>query len=732
MTTRLLLATVAASAALGTAAADQKIDLKTKSAQMSFDIKDAGQLYRCYFGRKLANQDDARLNCATSTLAYPTLWDANGRWANASGEFDISITQPDGRMSLDLVLDSHKVSKPAPGQEMVVFELKDTHYPVKVRLSVLAHEDSDVFEQWVEITNEGKDAITIDEAASGHLQVKGNRYFVSTFSGTWGGESFISEEEVKQGNVLERSSHAGTRTAQEGTPGFILSLDGPAQEDTGDVYMGALAWSGNYDLRFKHSPYHHMFASFGVNLRQAPYRLEAGKTLTLPHWVVTFSDKGKGEATRQLHRWARSTGIQDGGQERSTLLNSWEGAYFNFDEPLLHKMMERASDMGVELFVLDDGWFANKYPRNSDNAGLGDWDVNKKKLPNGVGGLVKAAQERKIKFGIWVEPEMVNPKSELFEKHPEWVIQLPHRQMRQERNQLGLDLANPAVQDYVIKCMDDLLSGNPDIAYVKWDCNRTVWDPGSPYLSDANQKNLHVDYVNGYYRIMDELVKRHPDVAFQACASGGGRADYGAMKYHHEFWVSDNTDPYERVFMQWGVGHLFPAMAMASHVTESPSHQTGRVTPLKFRFDVASSARLGFELQPQKLNEEEVEFSKKALAEYKRIRPVVQMGDLYRLRSPYESKEASLMYVKEDGDKQHAVVFAYLLDRLNADSTSPVKLKGLKADKRYKVTELNVDKSGNRTSLGGREVGGDYLMNNGISFNWRKELQSCVVELQEI
>lgn len=731
MTTRLLLATVAASLSMGSAMAEI-IDLKTKSSQMSFDCKKEGKLNRIYYGKKLAHSEDALLSSQTSTPAYPSLHDANGSWALATNEFDISITQPDGKVSLDLVLDSHKVSKPSEGQELAVFELKDTHYPVKVRLSVLAHEDSNVFEQWVEIINDGNEAINIDQANSGHLAAKANSYFVTTFSGAWGGESLMSEEDVKRGNMLIRASHGGTRTAQEGTPGFVLSLNGPAQENSGDVYMGALAWSGNYDLRFKHAQSNRMYASFGVNMQHSPYRLEAGKTLTLPHWVVTFSNEGKGEASRQLHRWARSGGLRGGDQERLTLLNSWEGAYFSFDEPLLHKMMERASDMGVELFVLDDGWFANKYPRNSDKAGLGDWDVNKTKLPNGLPGLVKAAEERKIKFGIWVEPEMVNPKSELFEKHPEWAIQLPHRDLRVERSQLGLDLTNPEVQDYIIEAMDKLLTQNPDIVYIKWDCNRSVWDPGSNYLSDKNQKNLYIDYVNGYYRIMDALMKKHPKVVFQACASGGGRADYGAMKYHHEFWVSDNTDPYERIFMQWGVGHLFPAISMASHVTASPSHQTGRVTDLKFRFDVAMSARLGFELQPQKLSDEEVEFSKKALVEYKRIRPIVQFGDLYRLRSPYGNKDSSLMYVHEQGGKQHAVVFAYSLDRLMTDTTPPVKLNGLKADKRYKVTEINVDKNGTRTPLHDKEVGGDYLMENGIQFNWRKDLQSCLVELQEI
>lgn len=709
----------------------EPIDLTTDSAQMSFTVDGSGKVTRSYYGNKLTNPRDAEKQSNSASLAYPSVWDTKMK------EAAVSITQGDGNVSLDLVYDSHQVTEPEAGQKLLVLSLKDTHYPVKIKLSVLAHQDSNVYEQWAEIINEGNEAISVDQAASGHLQLDASRYFVTTFHGTWAGESYMYEEEVKKGNVVESSSFSGTRTAQEGTPGFVISLDGAAQEDAGDVYMGALAWSGNYRLRYKHNTNNYgsggtLFASFGADMLQSPYRLDAGKSLTLPRWIVTYSNEGKGKASRQLHQWARTSGIKAGKEERLTLLNSWEGAYFSFTEELLHGMMERASGMGVELFVLDDGWFANKYPRNNSNAGLGDWDVNIKKLPNGIAGLVNAARERNIKFGIWVEPEMVNAKSELFENHPEWVIQLPHRPNREERTQLVLDLANPAVQDYIITCMDKLLAENPDIVYVKWDCNRAVSNPGSPYLDKDHQKNLFVDYVNGYYRILKTLTDKYPKVVFQDCGSGGGRADYGAMKYHHEFWVSDNTDPYERVYMQWSVGHLFPAISMASHVTASPSHQTGRETPLKFRFDVAMSARLGFELQPQKLSEEEVEYSKKALEEYKRIRPVVQLGDLYRLRSPYESKDASLMYVNNDGGKQRAVVFAYLLDKVYNDSIAPVKLKGLKRDKSYKVTELNLDKTGERTGINGQTVGGDYLMDHGIKLRLRKPLQSAAIELTEV
>lgn len=727
----LLFSALLAGVSLGGGLSAESLDLMTRDVQISFNAEKGKKLMRTYFGSRLKAPGDARFASRTASPALPVLADSTARWENATGELAAAVTQADGHKSLELVYDSHEVLRPEPGRELVVFHLKDTRYPVKFRLYVQADEESNVFEQWVEILNEGTGAVTVDLAESGHLLVKADRYFVTTFRGTWGGESLMNEEEVRRGNTLSVGSDTGTRTAQEGTPGFVLSLGGPAREDEGAVYMGALAWSGNYKLNFKHSPYGNLFASFGVDMSFAPYRLEGGKSLTLPRCILTFSDRGKGEASRQMHRWARRGGVRGGDRERMTLLNSWEGAYFKFDEPLLHGMMERASGMGVELFVLDDGWFANKYPRNADNAGLGDWTVNEKKLPNGLSGLVKAAEERKIKFGLWVEPEMVNPKSELYEKHPDWVIGLPGREPRLERSQLVLDLTNPAVCEYLLESMDRILTENPGICYVKWDCNRKISDPGSPFLPATARNNLFVDYVNGYYGILEALTKKHPGVVFQACASGGGRADYGAMKYHHEFWVSDNTDPYERVYMQWGIGHLFPALSMASHVTASPNHQTGRETPLKFRFDVAMSARLGFELNPQNMSQKDVDFSQKALAEYKRIRPVVQMGDLYRLKSPYENRDASLMYVLNRDGKRRAVVFAYLMDKRLADVPAPIRLKGLDASRRYKVTELNRDDSGNRTSLDGQIVGGDSLMKNGIEVSWRKAPQSLVLELEE-
>ncbi len=706
----------------------------TKDSQMTFDVVD-NKVRRIYYGSRLTRPDDVlAVGSSSSTLFYPTRMDAMGPWENATGEWDISITQGDGTNSLDLVYDSCLRARPHPGVELVAIVLRDTYYPIRVSLYVLAHDESNVFEQWVKIENLGSKHVTIDYGATCHLQVQASRYYVTSFRGTWGGESLLREEEVQQGNCLTLRSDVGVRTAQEGTPGFVLALDHPAQEETGEVYLGALAWSGNYIMNFQHSAYGKMFASWGVDMQEAPYRLGPGQILVLPRAILTHSMHGKGEASRQMHRWARRCGIRDGHQERMTLLNSWEGAYFTYDESLLQTMMERAAGLGVELFVLDDGWFAKKYPRDNAQAGLGDWVVNASKLPNGFETLIQRGREKNIQFGLWVELEMVNPKSELYENHPDWVIQLPHRDQRVERNQLILDLSNPEVQQYVIDCMDRLLSANPGIVYIKWDCNRKIADPGSLFLSSQCQKNLFIDYINGYYKTLEAITCRYPHVVFQACASGGGRADYGAMAFHHEFWTSDNTDPYERVFMQWGIGHIFPAIAIASHVTVSPNRQTGRQTSLKFRFDVASTGRLGFELRPQDMTPKETEFAKLALETYKSIRPVVQFGDLYRLRSPYATGEAALMYVwtSTDNGKQRAVVFACMLQKLLATRAAPVQLRGLHPGKRYYIRELNVDESGNRINLSGVEVGGDFLMNHGIPFQFSQAIQSALVEITEV
>jgi alpha-galactosidase len=299
-----------------------------------------------------------------------------------------------------------------------------------------------------------------------------------------------------------------------------------------------------------------------------------------------------------------------------------------------------------------------------------------------------------------------------------------------------LDLSNPEVREFIFGMLDELLATHPGISYVKWDCNRSISDPGSNFLPAGRQEHLWIDYVRGYYQVLERITQKHPRVTFQACGSGGGRCDYGAMRHHHEFWTSDNTDARERILMQWSINHIYPAIASAAHVTESPNHYTGRTTPIKYRFDVAMTGRLGFELRPERIPPEELEYSKRALASYKRIRRVVQFGDLYRLVSPFETNLASLMYVlREDGAPLRSVFFAFTTSKLYVDPHGPVRLRGLDPDARYRLTELNLeDPQKPLTAVHGKTLGGDTLATRGLSIPWQKgrgDCQSVAILIEE-
>ena len=377
--------------------------------------------------------------------------------------------------------------------------------------------------------------------------------------------------------------------------------------------------------------------------------------------------------------------MKDGKGSRLTLLNNWENTGFNFNQEILTELMKEAKHLGVDMFLLDDGWFANKYPRKNDHAGLGDWDVNHNKLPGGIPALVKAAKDADVKFGIWIEPEMVSPKSELAEKHPEWIVKSGKRDIIPMRNQWLLDLSNPEVQDFVVKTFDEVIALSPDISYIKWDANRHVDNFGSEYLSKENQTHFWIDYTKGLYSVYERIRAKHPDVLIQLCSSGGGRLDFGALKYHDEFWASDNTNSLDRIFIQYSTNLFFPAKATAAHVSTTPNHQTGMMAPLKFRFDVAMTCRLGMELQPKDLTGDELPFAEQAIKNYKRIRPIVQFGDLYRLKSPYDGTGwASHMYISKD--KKESVFFAYSLKYHGRTTFFETRLKGLDPAKMYKIT----------------------------------------------
>jgi alpha-galactosidase len=597
-----------------------------------------------------------------------------------------------------------------------------------VKLCFKAYKNENVIEQWSEISHTEKKDVTLYNFASSHLGFSNPSYYLTEFYGNWAEEMKMTEVKLSRGlKVLD--SKLGVRATQYSHPCFLLSLNDKMKENSGDVIGGTLAWSGSWNLTFDVDNTESLHIISGINSYASQYTLKPKTVFKTPSFLYTFSSNGSGNISRNFHKWAKQYGIYKGDRARTTLLNNWEATYFNFNEEVLTGIIKDAADMGFELFLLDDGWFGQKYPRDNDNAGLGDWMVNKKKLPNGLGYLVNEAAKNKIKFGIWLEPEMVNPKSELYEKHPDWVITQPNRPLDLQRNQLILDLSNPKVQDYVYSVIDNTLTQSPGIAYIKWDCNRFITNSGSSYEGPARQSHLWIDYVNGLYDVMKRVRAKYPDISLMLCSGGGGRIEYGSLPYFDEFWISDNTDALDRIFIQWGATYFFPAMALASHVSVVPNHITGRTTPLKFRFDVAMAAKLGMDLQPKDMSAEDKEFSKKAIQEYYKIRGVVQFGDLYRLLSPYEGARTALMYVS--GNKDEAVVFSYLLKKTISGNTQPLILQGLDPKKTYTLTEVNKDPKSYSwfSPLEGKSYTGEYLMKYGIRFTLYNEYDSKVIKL---
>lgn len=718
---KLVLFLVALTLSLPSQAGDL-ITVRTQTSELVYKVADNKKLHQCYFGESLKSNDLEGI-LQSDADAFP------GFGTSYVNEPALRVVHADGNTSTELIYVGHTQQKLSDEITLTVIETKDIYFPLKVKLYFKAYTQQNVIEQWTEISHEEKKAIVLYDYASSHLSFSEPSYYLTQFFGNWADEMNMSEVPLTRGQkVLD--SKLGVRSNQFAHACFLLSLNGPAQENTGKVIGGTLAWPGSWKITFDVDQLNNLHVISGINSFASHYKLAPGTVFKTPSMLYSYSDNGTGEVTRNFHSWAKKYGVYKGERTRPTLLNNWEATYFDFNEEVLKGIIHDASEMGFELFLLDDGWFGDKYPRNNDKAGLGDWMVNRKKLPNGIGQLVKEADNNRIKFGIWLEPEMVNPESELYKKHPDWVIGQPNRPLDLSRNQLILDLSNPKVREFVYNVIDQTLTENPGISYIKWDCNRFVTNSGSYYLSPENQSHLAIEYVRGLYSVLDKVRAKYKEVSMMVCSGGGGRIDYSTMPYFDEFWISDNTDALDRIFIQWGTTYFFPAMALASHVSVTPNHITGRSVPLKFRFDVAMAAKLGMDLQPKDMSPAEKEFSKKAIKEYYSIRDIVQFGDLYRILSPYQNERTAMMYVNQAKDK--AVVFSYLLKKSINGNTQPLILNGLDPDKKYQVKEINKDNSTYSwvTPLEGKVFSGDFLMKYGLRFTMYNEYDSKIIELK--
>ena len=715
----LLLATVAAMPMLA-----KDILVNTPNTTLLLKAEEGKPLHVSYYGERISSVSQVYDAFSLWEEAYPAFG------AGCQEITALDVKHADGNMSTELVYQSDAQQAEANATVYTV-TLKDKIYAFEVDVCYRAYNNCDVIETWTVIRNNEKKPIVLQKYASGFMPFRQGDAWVTHQHGSWGAESQITEEPLKAG-VFEVHDMNGAKNAVINRPNIMVSLDGKPRENEGRVVGAVLCWSGNFRMTIdtQGKRVHRLVA--GINEAHSQYELKKGETFTTPELAFAYSNEGMGGVSRSYHRWARlNNKVHNGQQLRKILLNSWEGVYLNVSQDGMEKMMDGVKSLGGELFVMDDGWFGDKYQRSVDDCALGDWVTDTRKLPKGVPALEKAAADRGLKWGIWIEPEMTNTKSELYEKHPDWIVCHPTRTPITGRGgtQLILDMSNPKVQDFVFGVVDNIMKETPNTYYIKWDANFEIHNFGSHYLSADNQSHLYVDYHLGLKKTLERIRAKYPDLVIQCCASGGGRVNYGLMPYFEEFWVSDNTDAQQRLFIQWGTSMFFPSCAMAQHVSASPNHQTGRVIPLKFRFDVAMTGRLGMEMKPSDLNEKETEFARKAVQTYKDIRPIIQQGNLYRILSPYDKTGfCSEMFITDD--KSEAVFFAYKFEQYVDLFRPRFHFAGLDPNATYELTELN--RQGGADHWEGKRITGTFLMKQGIEIALNDQFASKVIKLKKI
>lgn len=716
--------------AMATTAVDaQTVRVSTNNTDLVLKVSPKGRLYQVYFGDKLKNAADYENLTWNTYAASDGAVSTRGHEVYAgSGNEDyfepaVAITHADGNMTTYLYYKGVETKAIDGGTETII-TLQDDKYPDTVKLHYAAYDKENVIKAWTEISHNEKSPVTLWRYSSTMLYFDASKYFLTSYHSDWAKEGQPETVQLTAGKKII-DTKLGTRAAMHTEPFFELGLNEPAKENEGNVVLGTIGWTGNFRFTFEVDNVGGLRVIPAINPYASDYKLRAGETFTTPEFIFTTSSTGVGQASRNLHDWARRYQVNMGMDDRLSLLNNWENTGFDFNQKSLAELMKDAKDLGVDMFLLDDGWFANKYPRKDDHAGLGDWDVTHSKLPEGIPGLVRDAKAAGVKFGIWVEPEMVNPKSELFEKHPDWVIQQPNRETYYYRNQLVLDISNPKVQDYVFGVVDRIMTENPDVAYFKWDCNSPITNIYSPYHK-ANQGNTYIDHVRGIYNVMSRIKAKYPNLPMMLCSGGGGRMDYEALKYFTEFWCSDDTDPYERLYIQWSLSKFFPAKTMGSHVTN-----WNKNTSVKFRTDVCSSCKLGFDIDLKPLKgTDDYTFVQQAVKNWTRLKPVILDGDQYRLVSPYETDHSALNYVSKD--KSHAVLFAYNLHpRYKEPRLLKVRMQGLDPQRQYTVEEINLMPGTQSTfDFNGKQFSGDYLMKVGLDVLTPDEGTSHVFELK--
>lgn len=695
--------------------------LDAGSTTYAFGINGRNELQHVYWGGRLYR--DADLTAArevqgwasfdlspTSTPDEYPAWGA-GRFV----ETCLKVTRGDGVRDVVLKYASHQIKG-----DVLEVQTKDVNDEVRATLIYRVFPEG-LIERRAVIANGTRNVFTIESAQSAAWNLPpGEGYRLSYLTGRWAGETQLVREEIHPGLKVIESRRGNTGQVN---PWFAIDGTERASEESGNVWFGAIAWSGNWRITVEQTPHQRVRVVGGMNSFDFSYPLAPGEMLETPSFYAGYTAHGFGEASRMMHRFERNRilPVSSRSKQRPVLYNSWEATEFHVDVAGQSELARKAAKLGVELFVMDDGWFG---ARNHDRAGLGDWTVNPQKFPNGLKPLIDEVQKLGMKFGLWVEPEMVNPDSDLYRKHPEWAMNFPGRPRTEARNQLVLNMARQDVKEYIFGVLDKLLAEN-DIAFIKWDMNRHFSEPGWDEKAPAEQRKIWVQYVKNLYEIIDRLRAKHPKVEIESCSGGGGRVDLGILTRVEQVWTSDNTDALDRWKIQEGFTMAYTPKVMMAWTTDVPNFN-GRSTPLEFRFLTAMQGSLGIGNNLNKWTEQDTKLATEMIAWYKTVRATVQEGKLYRLRRPSEGEQNYNEYVSEDG--KQAVVFALQRAQQYGRPAPVVYPRGLDEKATYRVKPMHRERLMERQT----ELSGAYLMRKGLNVNLRGDYSGTAVVLERV
>lgn len=666
--------------------------------------------------------DDKTLSLDTLPQEYPQYGTSDFR----SPAYQIKLS--DGTRISELVYRSHRITAGKPAleglpavyteQENEAETLELVLHDAKAGLSVTLYYS--VFEQFsaiarsARLANEAGEALQLKRALSASIDLPDARYDALYLSGAWARERHIQRRALAPG-VTGINSRRGSSSHQFNP--FLALLRPETNERQGEVYGFSLIYSGNFAAEAEVDQFGTTRVSLGINPFDFSWKLEPGEAFQTPEAVLVYSAEGLGGMSRTFHKLYRTRlcrGVHRD-LERPILVNNWEATYFDFNADKIEAIAKKGGELGIELFVLDDGWFGK---RDSDNSSLGDWFEDRRKLPNGLQDLAERVKRQGLQFGLWFEPEMISPDSDLYRSHPDWCLHVPNHRRTEARDQLILDMSRADVREYLYSRLSEIFTNVP-ISYIKWDMNRNMTEIGSALSSPERQSETAHRYILGLYELMERLTSEFPHILFESCSGGGGRFDPGMLYYMPQTWTSDDTDGVERLKIQYGTSIVYPVSTMGAHVSAVPNHQVGRKTSLEFRGDVAMSGNFGYELDLTTFTPEEVEIAKAQIASYKEIRGLVQQGDLYRLLSPFEGNETSWMFVSED--RREALLFYF---HVLAEPNAPlkrVKLEGLDPLLDYQLGDTDTI------------YGGDRLMAVGLPItSIRGDFESRVVQLRAI